>query len=405
MVTKISIIDWGKLSNGTAVHKVILSRGQLKAIFTSYGATLLAIYTPDKVGKVEDVTLQYSGSLNELVKGTCYYGSTIGRVGNRIAKGRFKVDGDDTEYSVVTNNGPNALHGGTVGFDKCVWSFKEITNGICFSHTSPDQDEGYPGTLTVSVNFTLEDDNSLCMLYEASVQEKSTPLNLTNHTYWNLSGNCKSNIFDHHLTLNCDTYLPVDEFQIPKSMIEVECKGTPMDFTGSGNTIGSRLGEVDGCGRRGYDHCYVINTLPEPSSQIAVEEARIRKKIQQFMQSSQVLQSLESNLTDDLHIAAILTEATSGRRMTVSTTAVGVQLYTANWVGVGNSKPPHVPYGALCLETQMFPDAINQQSAVNAILDKKGYQPASLVRTIVLKPGVTFKSLTVHEFFIEIWKE
>ncbi len=344
---------YGQLPDGTWIEQYTLSNPDgLKVKIINYGAVITAVETPDRNGKVENITL-YRDSLADYMEmkdgkpTTPYFGATVGRYGNRIAKGRFTLDGK--EYKLAINNPPNALHGGIKGFDKVVWKAEPVetpdTVGVVFTYTSPDGEEGYPGTLKAKVTYSLTDKNELKMDYEATT-DKDTVLNLTNHTYWNLAGAGNGDVLKHELTLNADRFLPVDATLIPLGRLD-PVKGTAMDFT-SPKPIGQDIGKVEG----GYDHCYVL----------------VRKG-------------------GDLSLAARVVEPTSGRVMEVYTTQPAVQFYTGNFLdgtvhGGGKSYEKH--YG-LCLETQHYPDSPNEKD----------------FPTTELKPGETYKQSTVHKFSVQ----
>ncbi len=351
---------YGKLPDGTEIDQYTLSNPHgLKVKIITYGAIITAVETPDRNGHVENVAL-YRDSLadyRELDKDgkptTPYFGATIGRYGNRIAKGRFTLEGK--EYKLAINNEPNALHGGLKGFDKVVWKARPVqspgTVGVAFSYTSPDGEEGYPGTLDVTVTYSLTDQDELKMDYEAKT-DKTTVLNLTNHTYWNLAGPGApgipghGDILKHVLMLNADRYLPVNATLIPLGRLD-PVKGTAFDFTAP-KVIGQDLAKVEG----GYDHCYVL-----------------------------------SRQGDGLSLAARVTEPASGRVMEVYTTQPAIQFYTGNFLdGTIHAGGKTIgQHAALCLETQHYPDSPNQRD----------------FPTTVLKPGETYRQSTVHKFSVQ----
>lgn len=308
------------------------------------GATLTAVEVPDRTGKRDNVTL-YLETAEEYVKGHPCFGSVCGRYANRIALGRFVLDG--VEYRLAQNNGPNHLHGGIEGFHKKNWTGRAVEGdgyvGVRFSLESPDGDEGYPGKLRVAVTYRLTPDNRLIMEYEAET-DKPTVVNLTNHAYWNLAGAGEGDVLAHLLRINADRYLPVDATLIPlgpPSSVE----GTPFDFRQE-KAIGKDIGRTDG----GYDHCFVLNRTQ----------------------------------VGGLEFCAALRDPKSGRTMEVFTTQPGVQVYTANGLNgslgaAGRSYPKH---GAVCLETQHFPDSPNRPD-----------YPST-----VLRPGEKYHEVTVHHF-------
>jgi len=319
----------------------------IKAKIMNYGAILFSLEVPDRDGHVEDVTLGYA-TLDEYVKNRKYFGATIGRYGNRIAKGKFTLDGE--AYTLATNNGENHLHGGLKGFNKVVWDSEPITTkdavGVRLTYLSPDGEEGYPGNLTCTVIYTLTNDDELRVDYEATT-DKSTPINLTHHSFWNLAGSAKRDILGHELMLNADHYLPVDSGLIPTGEIKA-VKGTPMDFT-TPATIGSRIDQVEG----GYDHNYVLTRKTHG---------------------------------EELILAAQAYEPDSGRVMEIYTTEPGIQLYSGNFFDgaiTGKDGKVYDKYYAFCLETQHFPDSPNQAD----------------FPTTTLKPGQTYTHVCVHKFY------
>lgn len=341
---------WGNLPDGRAVHAFKLTRGSFVATFVEYGATLVSFMAPDGHGTTEEITLCHK-DIDSLREGQpqCYYGATIGRVGNRIANGKFSIDG--TEYSVPLNNGPNSLHGGTLGFDKQLWTGEDVTEAqqgspsVKFSYISSDGEMGYPGEVCASVTFSLFE-RGLRIVYEATTT-KTTPISLTNHTYWNLSGNFSSpTILDHRVCApNLTSYLPVNSVQIPTGeMASVD--GTPFDFR-EWHSVGQRLKACGGAiGYEGYDHCYIVPQNP----------------------------------THGLVAVALVHDPISKRSMQVFTDQPGCQLYTGNYI---EGVVPHVQYAALCLETQAFPDAVNQHPD-----------------QVLLKPESQYRSVTEHHFGI-----
>ena len=320
------------------------------AKITDYGATLTELRTPDRSGKFADVTFGFDNLKNYLVRHP-YFGSAVGRYANRIAKGQFEIDG--IKYSLATNNGPNHLHGGVDGFDRKVWKSQAVQGknevAIKFSYLSKDGEEGYPGNLSVQVTYTLTDADELRIDYAATT-DKKTPINLTNHAYWNLSGHDQGTILDHTLKLEADLFTPVDETSIPTGEIR-SVSGTVMDFIKE-TPVGLRIEKVGGT-PGGYDHNYVIR----------------------------------KHEVGELALAATLYDPKSGRQMQVLTTQPGIQLYTANYLNgtvQGKGGVFYQKQTALCLETQHFPDSIN-----------KPHFPS-----VVLEPGSEFRETTVHRFAV-----
>lgn len=339
--------DFGKLADGTPVKLFTLSNRQgMLARITTYGAILTELHVPDRNGKSGNIVLGFD-TLEEYLNGHPFFGAIAGRVANRIAKGKFTLDGQ--EYILAINNGPNHLHGGRKGFDKAVWQAKPLSAtdteaSVQFSHFSPDGDEGYPGNLSVSVTCTLTEKNELRIDYSATT-DKATPINLTNHSYFNLAG--AGDVLETELTLMADHYTPADATLIPTGEI-ASVKGTPLDFT-QPTRLGARISDVMAFAK-GYDHNFVLNGGGM-----------------------------------SLAPAARAYEAKSGRMLEVLTTEPGVQLYTGNHLdgsrtSVGGLKCKQ--HSGFCLETQHYPDSINHPN----------------FPTVVLRPGETFKSTTVFRF-------
>lgn len=306
------------------------AHGGLQVKLITYGAILTELRIPDRTGRPANVVLGFD-NLAQYEQPHPYLGATIGRVANRIALGRFSLFA--TEYELATNNGPNHLHGGVRGFDKVTWkadlSERNGEEGVRFTYLSRDGEEGYPGNLSASVTYTLSERGELRMEYEAST-DRPTPVNLTNHSYFNLAGAGSGTVLNHELLINADRYLPTDDTQIPTGELR-SVKGTPMDFTRP-KRIGAEIGQVSG----GYDHNYVIN----------------------------------GGGGSALVLAAVLKDPQSGRVLEVLTTQPGVQLYTSNYLdgsikGIGG---PYLKHGAVCLETQHFPDSVNQPEFPSTIL-------------------------------------
>ncbi len=343
---KIEKQSFGALPDGTKIDSFLIENSNgLAATLITYGATLTSMLVPDSSGRPGDIVLGHD-NLDGYLKASAYFGSTCGRCANRIDSGRFSLDG--REYTLAKNEGDrHHLHGGVKGFDKVVWTATEVRQpdavGVKFAYLSRDGEEGYPGNLSVIVVYALTAANELRIDYTATT-DKPTPVNLTNHAYWNLALGIVPDILGHELMLSADKYTPVSPALIPTGELK-SVKGTPMDFT-TPQTIGSRIAQVSG----GYDHNYAINTAGKGAN-----------------------------------LAAKLSEKTSGRVMEIETSEPGIQLYTGNFLDgtiKGKSGLIYRKHGALCLEAQHFPNAINTPS----------FAP------VVLRPGATYKQLTVHRF-------
>lgn len=338
---------FGAMPDGTPVELyTITNAAGMEVKVMTYGATIVTVKIPDRDGKLANVNLVLD-TFDEYRRGHPGFGTVIGRFANRIAGAKFTLDG--TEYKLAANAGPHHIHGGRAGLQSLVWSaaMRPDRTGVELSHTSPDGNEGYPGTLKVKVVYRLTGKNELRMEYTATT-DKPTHLNLTNHAYWNLAGAGSGDVLGHIVTINADRYLAVDGQKIPSGELR-SVKGTPLDFN-EPKTVGSRLDQVDD---RNYDFCYVINKKPGES----------------------------------LALAARVVEPRSGRVMEVYTTQPGVQLYTAKGLG-SRWKTGGVPYGSyhgLCLETQHYPDAPNHPEFPST----------------VLRPGETFQEVTVYKFGVE----
>lgn len=340
--------DFGKTPEGLPIELYTLTNGALAAKITTYGALLTELHTPDKNGQTTSIVLGFD-NLKQYLDGHPYFGATTGRVANRIAKGKFTLNGK--EYTLAANNGPNHLHGGLKGFDKQIWKAgaTQTPDGpsVTFTYISPDGDQGYPGTLTTAVTYTLTNKNELRIDYKATT-DKPTILNLTNHSYWNLHGSGSGkDILDHVLTLNADKLTAVDDTLIPTGKLDA-VKGTIYDFT-SPKAIGKDIAKTPGT-PNGYDHNYVLN-----------------------------------GKTGELKLAAKVSDPDTGRTMEVWTTEPGVQLYTGNFLdgkltGIGGKT--YAKHYAFCLETQHYPDSINHPE----------------FPTVILNPGQTFTSTTIHKF-------
>jgi aldose 1-epimerase len=334
---------FGKLANGTRVDLFTLTNGSgLVAKITNYGAIITEMHVPDRSGKTGDVVLGFD-NLEQYLKSHPYFGATVGRVANRIAKGRFTLEGKT--YQLAINNGTNHLHGGLKGFDKVVWK-AELQPGasLKFSYTSADGEEGYPGQVAVVVLMTLTEKNELIIEYTATA-DQPTPVNLTNHSYFNLAGS--GDILNHELMIAADHFTPKDATSIPTGEIKL-VKGTPMDFT-QPHAIGSRFSQLEEK-PVGYDHNFVLNGGGK-----------------------------------SLSLAARAFEPRTGRVLEVSTTQPGVQLYTSNCLDgslTGKRGIVYRQHCAFCLETQHFPDSVNHPNFPSTIL----------------RPGHTYHQTTVHKF-------
>jgi len=334
---------FGRTPEGTAVEIYTLTNDKgLKARVMTYGATLVSLEVPDRTGKPGDIVLGYE-ALDEYVKNSPYFGSIVGRYGNRIAKGKFVLDG--VTYRLATNNGENHLHGGLKGYDKVVWDAEPVREegivGVKLSYLSRDGEEGYPGNLAVTVVYSLTNANELGISYEAKT-DKATPVNLTHHSYFNLAGG--GDVLGHELTINAEGYTPVDAGLIPTGEIR-PVKDSPFDFT-TPHSIGERIAQVEG----GYDHNFVLRGgggMMDPAVRVY--------------------------------------EPKSGRVMEISTTEPGLQFYSGNFLDgtiTGKGGRVYQKHYGFCLETQHFPDSPNKPNFPSTIL----------------RPGTVYKSQTVHRF-------
>lgn len=322
---------FGSTPTGEAVEELFLDNGSLSCSILTFGAALRTLYVPDRTGRPLDIVLGYD-TLGEYRDQDAYPGAVVGRFANRIARGRFSLNGED--YVLAVNNGPNHLHGGAVGFSHRVWTVEELdTDRAVLSLASPDGEEGYPGTLRARVAYRLEG-NALTIRYQA-VCDRDTPCNLTNHSYFNLAGHSSGPVLGQEICLHASRYLPTDGTSIPLGEL-APVEGTPMDLRRRG-PIGARIDEpflqlVHG---RGYDHCYVVDG-PEGA----------------------------------LRPAAWACSPASGVVMEVETTMPGVQFYTGNYYPArpGKGGCPNGPRHGFCLETQFFPDSPNRPEFPSAIL-------------------------------------
>ena len=342
--------DWGKLPDGreTKLYTITNPSG-VKLEMTDYGATVVSLEVPDRNGKMASVVLGLPSSA-DYNKHTAFLGATIGRYGNRIAKGKFTLDGK--EYTLPINNAPNHLHGGPLGFDHQMWNVIEVhapdAAGLEFTYVSKDGEQGYPGNLTATATYWLTADNALRIDYTATT-DKNTVVNLTNHAYWNLAGAGSGDILGQKLKLEADKYLAVDDTLIPTGkMVDVK-DDPPMDFT-SMSTIGDGVAKLKAQGGTGFDHCYVLRSQD-----------------------------------GKLALAAKAEDPKSGRTMEVWTDQPGIQFYTGNFLEGSPLSGGYPQHSAFCLETQHYPDAPNRPEFAST----------------ELKPGQTFKSTTEYKFGVD----
>lgn len=345
--------------NGQDVTQFILqNENGLIVKLIDYGATVVSVQTPDRDGKNGEITLAYK-DFKTYANNPSYFGCTVGRYCNRIANGKFSIDG--TEYKLSTNDGPNkehTLHGGKEGFSHRLWQAETLPNtggsvGVRFTLRSPDGDQGFPGEVLAHVTYSLTNDNELKIVYEASVTGKPTHINLTNHCYWNLAG--EGDVLKQELKLNCDQILPVSDALIPTGK-RLDVKGTPWDFT-TATAIGKRIDDEQlgkaGAKGRGYDHCYIIrDSLFDKTTNLA-----------------QVAEAYDPK---------------SGRVMTISTDQPGIQLYSGNFLDGSENSGGAKMHGAFCLECQKFPDTPNQKDFAGTLI----------------KPGEHYTQTTIHKFSV-----
>ena len=334
--------SFGTLDDGNAVHLyTLVNRNGMEVKITNYGGIVTSIRVPDRNGNFDNVVLGFE-SLEKYLGDDPYLGAIVGRYGNRIGDAQFTLDG--TQYQLTANDGDNHLHGGEIGFNDVLWDAEIVGDSLRLTYRSEDGEQGYPGNLDVTVVYHLSEQDELEIEYRATT-DRATPVNLTNHSYFNLAGDPSNPILDHRLMLNADRYTPVDEELIPTGEIAT-VEGTPFDFTGP-HAIGSRIDEVEG----GYDHNFV----------------------------------LRSRKSDTLFHAATLYDPGSGREMKVYTMEPGVQFYSGNFLDGSLEGPggtPFVKHGALCLETQHFPNSPNVDEYPSTIL----------------RPGETYHTITKYRF-------
>ncbi|MDN3667544.1 aldose epimerase family protein [Algibacter miyuki] len=353
-LVKISKEHFGKTTDSISVDKYILKNNLgMKISIITYGGIITSWTAPDKNGNYQDIVLGYE-TLENYEKETPYFGALIGRFGNRIAKGEFSLDG--TKYTLATNDGENHLHGGDKGFDKVVWMAKEkqtdSTASLILHYLSKDMEEGYPGNLETTVTYTLNNNNELYVGYKATT-DKKTIINLTQHSYFNLSGDFSKTILDHEISINANQFIPVNETLIPTGELR-DVTNTPFDFKAA-KTIGKDINAKNDQLKKGlgYDHCWVLN-----------------------------------NQNSGIRLAAMAHEVKSGRVLEVFTDEPGIQLYSGNFLdGTLPSKQggTYNYRSGFCLETQHYPDAPNQKS----------------FPSVVLSPGETYTSNTLFKFSVK----
>jgi aldose 1-epimerase len=345
---------FGKMADGRTVDIYTLTnRNGLEVKITNYGATVVSLKVPDRKGEFADVVLGYD-SYEGYLRNSAYIGAIVGRYANRIARGRFSLNGVD--YKLAVNNGENHLHGGNVGFDQVLWEARPSKTrngtGLTLSYLSPDGEEGYPGKLSVGVIYTLTSSNELRVDYYATT-DKDTLVNLTQHSYFNLSGQGSGDILGHELFINANRFTPTDAGSIPTGELR-SVKGTPFDFT-TPRAIGARINQADeqlGFGK-GYDHNFVLN-----------------------------------GKWGTLKRAAKVLDPTTGRLMEVWTTEPGLQLYTGNFLDgskIGKDARAYKLHYGFCLETQHFPDSPNQPKFPGT----------------VLRRGAAYRTTTVFKFSVQ----
>ncbi len=345
--TKASITkaDWGEFDSSNVYLYTLTNNKGTEVKITNYGGIVTSFVTADKAGNKSNIVVGFDSLSGYLAKPP-YFGALIGRYGNRIGDAKFTLDG--TTYKLAANNGKNHLHGGLKGFDKVVWDamvMNDTVPSLMLNYLSKDGEEGYPGNLKVSVVYTLTDDDELKIEYNAET-DKATPVNLTNHSYFNLTGDVNNTILNHTLIIDADNYTPVDATLIPTGEIK-SVKGTPFDFT-SAKVIGKEIDSVKG----GYDHNWVLN-----------------KK------------------DNSLQKVAVLSDSVSGRSVEVYTTEPGLQFYTGNFLDgtLINRDGKHISlHTAMCMETQHFPDSPNKRDFPSTIL----------------KPGEKYHTETVYKVVV-----
>jgi aldose 1-epimerase len=346
---------FGQLADGQAIELYTLTNAHgMQVAITNYGATVVELKVPGRQGKLDDVALGYD-NVDGYVAGKAYFGVTVGRYGNRIGHAKFALNG--TTYQLAKNDGDNTLHGGKIGFNKKVWQAREVPSkqgqALELSYVSPDGEEGYPGTLRATVTFTLPRDRDALVIDYHATADKDTVVNLTNHTYFNLSGEGHGDILKHQVELEASHFTPVDETLIPTGEIRAT-KGTPLDFT-KPFEIGARIGDNDTQMKfgKGYDHNWVLD------------------------------QGGKGSLVE----AAVVFDPQSGRELKVYTTEPGIQFYSGNFLDGSEHGKGGKAYGyrnGFCLETQHFPDSPNKPAFPST----------------ELKPGKEYRSTTEYRFSV-----
>ncbi len=391
---------FGTLPGGTTVDRfTLINEHGIEVGVMSYGATIMSVRTPDRTGRVDDIVLGFD-TLDAYLTRSRYFGAVVGRYGNRIAGGRFTLDGAAIQLTI--NSGANHLHGGNKGFDKVVWEGEPFDRdggvGVVFRYTSPDGEESYPGTLKASITYTLTPRDELMLEYRATT-DKATPINLTNHSYFNLAGRARGgDILQHLLMLDADRYTPTDDNLIPTGEL-APVQGTPFDFR-TPTAIGARIDADHEQLRRGkgYDHNFVLNggafgagggsNRLRASGASAFAEASADRRSLGGGWSASLAEAREQVRRSEaegpaLHLAARVVEPTTGRTLDVETKEPGVQFYAGNNLDLARNG-----FGrrsGFCLETQHFPDSPNHSNFPSTIL----------------RPGRTFESKTVFTFGVK----
>ena len=355
VASRVTSAPFGATADGRIAELFTLTNGHgIRVKLANYGGIITSLRTPDRSGRFDDIVLGFD-NLAGYLHDSPYFGAIIGRYGNRIARGNFTLDGKT--YKLAANNGPNSLHGGLRGFDKVIWSARPFQNqqgtGVALDYTSPDMEEGFPGTLSAHVTYTLTEDDRLIVDYQATT-DKPTPVNLTQHTYWNLAGNARRDILGHELTINADSMTPVDSTLITTGEI-APVSGTPFDFR-TPVAIGERVDQRQNTQIRygnGYDHNFVLNR--------------------------------KGAAADVLVHAALVAEPSTGRTLDIFTTEPGLQFYSGNFLDGSitgkDGNVYHFRYG-LALETQHYPDSPNHPNFPSTIL----------------RPGQQYHTRTVLQF-------